>query len=253
MSTVLIVDVRDSVLTLKLNRPERLNILDVNIRKEILKILEKYRKNSSIRCVVFRAEGKAFSAGADLKYLLSLNYNQARRYVRFVRNFLKYIEEYPKPTIGVVQGIAVGGGLELLLVLDIVIATEKASFGQTELNVGLIPGGGGTQRLANLIGLRKAKEMVFTGKLISAVEAKEIGIVNFVVSEGNLENELDNILKKIINKRPELIKISKEAMNFFCYNGLKRGLEFESKEYLRVLNRVETKREIKKFLEKKKL
>ncbi len=175
--------VNDGVLTVELNRIPEMNILDVPMRKRILQVLRRHEKDDEVKCAVITARGDVFSAGADLNFLLGLRGNRAKSYAKFVREFLDYVAKYPKPTIGVVNGLAVGGGVELLMTLDIIIATPEARFGQTELKVGLIPGGGGTQRLPWTIGMKKAKEMVFTAGLISAQEAYEWGLVNRVVSK----------------------------------------------------------------------
>jgi enoyl-CoA hydratase/carnithine racemase len=236
-----------SVLTIKLNEPEKLNVLDVEIRKNIMNTLKDYQE-SDVKCVVFRAEGKVFSAGADLKYILKLSKKEALEYASFVKEFLSYVENYPKPTIGVVEGIAVGGGLELLQVLDMVIATEDAKFGQTELRVGLIPGGGGTQRLPRIIGQRMAKEMVFTSRLISAEEALIRGLVNRVVKRDGLEEELKKITESISEKDSDLLSLSKMLINHSLKRDMEKGLKLESKTYASILPKEKTKKAIREFL-----
>lgn len=247
------VDVRKdgAVLRITLNMPERLNVLDVKTRKKIFEALEANEDNEDVKCVVFRAEGRAFSAGADLRYLVKLDRKQAKEYASFVKSFLSYIENYPKPTIGVVEGIAVGGGLELLLALDIVVASEDSRFGQTELKVGLIPGGGGTQRLQLIAGQRIAREMVFTSRLITASEAKEAGIVNRVVKKDLIEEELKKITDTISEKDSKLLALAKKAINYGLKKGIEKGLEFESKLYSTILASKEAKQTIRNFLEKK--
>jgi enoyl-CoA hydratase/carnithine racemase len=244
------VDVRKdgAVLRITLNMPERLNVLDVETRKKIFEALEANEDNEDVKCVVFRAEGRAFSAGADLRYLVKLDRKQAKEYASFVKSFLFYIENYPKPTIGVVEGIAVGGGLELLLALDIVVASEDSRFGQTELKVGLIPGGGGTQRLQLIAGQRIAREMVFTSRLITASEAKEAGIVNRVVKKDLIEEELKKITDTISEKDSKLLALAKKAINYGLKKGIEKGLEFESKLYSTILASKEAKQAIRNFL-----
>ena len=241
----------DGVLTITLNRPDRMNILGVETRKHILEALKAHESDQNVRCVVVSSSGPVFSAGADLNYLASLDKKGAEAYAKFVRSFLEYLEGYPKPTIGLVGGLAVGGGLELLMTLDMVIATPSARFGQTELNVGLIPGGGGTQRLPRLVGLRKAKELVFTGDLISAQEAYELGLVNMVVGEGQLESESMLVCKKIQSKSPASLRMAKEAMNAGLSMSLEDALRLESRLYSRALVTPEAKRRIRSFLQRR--
>jgi enoyl-CoA hydratase len=241
-------EIRDKIAILSINNPP-VNVLDLETRKELLEQLKKL-ENEKIKCVVITAKGEVFSAGADLKHLLSLSSkSEAEEYSRFVRSFLEYVENYPKPTIGAVNGTAVGGGLELLLCLDIVIASENAKFGQTELNVGLIPGGGGTQRLPRIVGIRGAKKMIFTGEIITAKEAYEIGLVNEVVKKESLLDEALNIGKKICEKSLTSLQYAKRAINA-CFS--QNGFELESSLYQSILLSDDGKEGIKAFLEKRK-
>ncbi|MDA4128954.1 MAG: enoyl-CoA hydratase/isomerase family protein [Thaumarchaeota archaeon] len=245
-------EVKDRVLFLTLNRPKTLNLLDVQTRKDILRALKDHRKNDGTRCVVVSARGEVFSAGADLNHLLKLNKTEAKAYTKFVRSILDYVESYPKPTIGVVEGLAVGGGLELLLALDIVLASPEAKFGLTELNVGLIPGGGGSQRLPRLVGIRKAKEMIFTGSLISAQEALELRLVNRVVPKESLWEEVTQLCERIVLKSPLSLRVAKEAINETFYMELREGLDRENRMYPAVLTSEEARERIRGFLERRK-
>lgn len=250
-TTYIITEIKGNTLIIKLNRPEVLNAMNLEMRKEILSVLKEYENNNDIKCVIFTGTGKAFSAGADLNYLLSLNSeSEIKEYVDFVHSLLNYIRNYPKPTVGAVNGTAVGGGLELLLTLDIVIASKNAKFGQTEINVGLIPGGGGTQRLPRLVGIRKAKELIFLGELISADEALRLNLINKVVEDDKVLDEALNICNKLSTKDLELIKRAKELINLSFENT--EGLQREAKYYIEVLKREESKETIRAFLNKRK-
>jgi enoyl-CoA hydratase len=240
----------EGILTITLNRPEQLNILDRKTREEILAALKENEVNPDVRCVLINANGEAFSAGADLNHLISLRGAEARRYAAFVRSFLKYVEGYPRPTVGAAQGRAVGGGLELLMTLDMVVASKDARFGQTELNVGLIPGGGGSQRLPRLVGLRKAKEMVYTGKLMSAEEALAAGLVNVVADRASLLREALEICRVVSSKSLLALKLAKKAMNE-SQAGVGRGLLLESGLYSRMLGSRDAKEGMRAFLEKR--
>jgi len=226
-----------------------MNILGVDTRKKIMASLKAHESDESVRVVVFTSQGKAFSAGADLNYLLTLDSREARAYSRFVRAFLGYVEGYPKPTVGLVDGLAVGGGLELLMVLDMVLATTRARFGQTELNVGLIPGGGGSQRLQRLVGVRKAKEMIYTGDTISAEEALELGLVNGVFDGNMLQSEAAKIIEKIKSKSPRNLSLAKRAINKGLSADLQSRLRMESELYARVLASRDAKERIRRFLQ----
>lgn len=238
------------VLTLTLVSPDGMNVLGVETRRKILKSLKEHESDRDVRCVVVRSRGRAFSAGADMNHLLTLDKKSSRSYAKFVRDFLGYVERYPKPTIGLVEGVAVGGGLELLMVLDIVLASPSARFGQTELNVGLIPGGGGSQRLPRIVGLRKAKELIFTGDLISAEEARNLGLVNRVAEGEVLQRELDRIVERILAKNPVNLRLVKRALNEGFSAGLAEGLVLESSLYAEILGGQDAKASIRKFLER---
>ncbi len=241
-------NVREGVLTLELNRAREMNLLDTPTRKRLLEALKRHERDDAVKCAVITASGDVFSAGADLNFLLGLRGARAKSYAKFVRTFLEYVQNYPKPTIGVVTGLAVGGGVELLMALDIVIATPEARFGQTELKVGLIPGGGGTQRLPRTVGIRKAKEMVFTGRLISAEEAYEWGLVNRVVPKESVTGETNELCDRIGSMSQSNLKLAKELMNKGSNMVLADALFMESEAYAAVLNSSEAKRAISTFL-----
>ena len=248
----ILVELRGDVLVLTLNRPETLNVLDVQTRRDLLTAMKSRETDDGVRCVVIAARGDVFSAGADLRYILELNDSEARDYASFVRSVLDYVEAYPKPTIGLVDGIAVGGALELLLTLDLVIATPGARFGLTELNVGLIPGGGGSQRLPRLVGVRKAKEMIFTGNLVPADEALSLGLVNKVVPKESLMDEAMKLCERIRSKSPTGLKLAKQAVNQSLYKELDEGLGLENAMYQSIVGSTDAKERIKNFLERRK-
>ena len=252
LSEGLLVELNAGVLSLTLKRPEKRNVLDMATRKILLASMKAHERSDDVRCVVISSEGSVFSGGADLRHILSLTRSKAREYTKFVRSLLDYIEAYPKPTIGLVNGAAVGGGLELLLALDVVLATPNAKFGLPELNVGLIPGGGGSQRLPRFVGMRKAKEMIFSGSLISAEEAFAIGLVSRVVPEERLEEEARRLCQQIISKSPMALRQAKVAINRSFFTNLSEGLRCENALYESVIASSETKERIKDFLENKK-
>ena len=248
----IIVEESDRILKIILNRPENRNILNIQTRKEILHALKSYEKNTKIKCILLTANGEIFSAGADMKHLLTLNERKkAKEYATFVRSFLDYVQSYPKPTVGAVNGTAVGGGLELLLTLDIVISSSDARFGQTELNVGLIPGGGGSQRMPRIVGFRRAKEMIFTGGLISASEAQQMGLVNSLVERDLLLEEAFKVCQKIASKSALSLKLAKKTVNAVFTKKLDQGLRFESMSYEQILTSKDGREGMTAILEKR--
>ena len=237
-------------LILTINNPERNNVMTRGIRNSIWQILRENEENN-LKTVILRGAGKNFSAGADIKNLLSLEGDLADEYTTFVREFLIYVQNYPKITIGVVNGFAVGGGLELLLCLDLVYAGKTAKFGQTELNVGIIPGGGGTQRLPFAAGIRKAKEMIYTGNLIDSSDALMYGIINGVYDDSSVYNEALKIAEKINEKNFLSLVLAKRSINS-TLKDMSVHLEAESEFYKLILNSSDGKEGLRAFLEKRK-
>ena len=243
--------VADGVLRIELDSADKMNILSVETRRGIMDAMKAHESDDRICCVVISSLGKVFSAGADLRQLVRLDRKGARTYSKFVLAFLDYVENYPRPTIGVVDGVAVGGGLELLMTLDMVIATPRSSFGQTELNVGLIPGGGGSQRLPRIVGIRKAKELIYTGNLLSAEEALRSGLLTKVVDPDDLQDELSKIFERLKSKNQSNLRLVKKLINEGFGGGLHSGLEKESGAYSKVLGSRLTKADINRFLERR--
>ena len=174
--------------------------------------------------IITGAGGKAFVAGADIKELPGLNPEKARARFRRSRQLFLRIEKFDRPLICAIDGLCLGGGLELAMCCDIRIATERSKFGQPEINLGVLPGGGGTQRLPRLVGMGIAKELIFTGRFITAEDAKNIGLVNFVVPSGEHMNKAEEIAQVLCGKAPLALRAAKEVigrgMNMTLDNGL---------------------------------
>jgi len=193
----IIYEKKDGVAWITLNNPERYNALDAEMRAELKECLEDAANDQSIRVVVIKGSGKAFSAGADLKLFLEATPQTISEFLKkYGTGFAigKIIREMPKPVIAVVHGYCLGGGFELACWCDLIIASEDAVFGQPEIRVGLIPGGGGTQLLTRIIGEKKAKELIFTGKRISAKELEKFGIINKVVPSDQLMDTVNSYI-----------------------------------------------------------
>lgn len=243
--------IMENHLVIEINRPEKNNVLNNEVRGQMIEFLKKYENDSKIKCVIFTSNGKNFSAGADIKNLMSLNEETVKEYTGFVKSFLQYIQDYPKVTIGAVHGIAVGGGLELLLALDMVLAADDARFGQTELNVGLIPGGGGTQRLPKIVGARKAREMIYTGRLINAEEAYQYGLINRIVPVENLMEQAEKLAAKVCEKSSISIALAKRALNM-QWAPLSEAFNLESNLYSNILLSKDGREGMSAFLNKRK-
>jgi len=249
----IIYEKKDGVAWIIINRPQVMNALDIESRKEMLAALQDAESDETVKAVILTGAGdKAFSAGADLRIFRDMNAIEARRYVKLAKQVARTIETLSKPVIAVVKGYAFGGGLELVLSCDLVIATEDARFGQTEINVGLIPGVGGTQRLPRAIGIRKAKELIYTGQVIDAQEAYRLGLVNKVVPKEKLDEALNEVLTQIKSKSPLILKLAKQAVNKAFETDLLTGLDYESELFVYCFTTQDQKEGARAFLEKRK-
>jgi len=222
-------DIEKKYAMITLNRPEVMNALNLEIRKEILHALDLAERDGSVRVLVLTGAGdKAFSAGADIKMFQTMTPFTAREYLKTTKGTSNRIESFPKPIIAAINGHAIGGGLELAMSCDILVASANAKFGQSEINVGLIPGVGGTQRLPRRIGIHRAKEMIFTGDLVDSSEALRIGLVNHVFqTRDDMMRFVETLVDKIVSKSPLILSIAKEAVNHSAA-GLRDGLDYES-------------------------
>ena len=200
----ILVERRERVAIITINRPEKRNALNIQTRAEGAAILDELRDDDSIRVVIFTGAGdKAFIAGADIAEFAGRTALQQRA-IMLERGLFNAIDSFPKPVIAMVNGYCLGGGCELALACDIRIASNNASFGQPEINLGIIPGGGGTQRLTRLVGEGKAMEMILTGEIINAEEAFRCGLVNQVVPADHLESKTMEIANRIAPEHLEL-------------------------------------------------
>ncbi|MBI2906356.1 MAG: enoyl-CoA hydratase/isomerase family protein [Chloroflexi bacterium] len=247
----IIYEKKDHVGWITLNRPEVLNAQNNQMRKELIEVLEMIRDDDDVRAIVLMGAGdKAFSAGADISEFPSL-YPTDQLKKRAIKVHYELIREIPKPVIAMVNGFALGGGCEITLASDIVIASENSQFGQPEVRVGIIPGGGGTQVLPRLVGEKKAKELIFTGRIISAQEALQIGLVNQVVPKEKLRETVDGVLKMILAKSPVILKIAKMAVNKSLETTLSTGLAYEKDLFAICFGTEDQKEAARAFLEKR--
>ena len=235
---------------IQLNRPKLLNALNFELMTELVNALEELDREAAVKVMILTGGERAFAAGADLAEMSQatpVDLVLGRRFELWDR-----IRKISKPIIAAVSGYCLGGGNELAMNCDLIIASETATFGQPEVNVGIIPGAGGTQRLPRVVGKYKAMEMILTGKSISADEAYRIGLVNHVVPPESLMEEAKKIATDIASKPPISIRSAKEAILRAQDTTLEVGLEFERKAFYMLFATEDGKEGMKAFLEKRK-
>ncbi|MFA8439038.1 enoyl-CoA hydratase [Pueribacillus sp. YX66] len=232
MPTTILFDVQNNLATITLNRPEAANAFSKQLLCELKEILEEIKYNPSIRAVIITGSGdKVFCAGADLKERTGMSEIEVKQTVFQIRQVVNLVEQLPNPVIAAINGVALGGGLELALACDIRIAIENAEVGLTETSLAIIPGAGGTQCLPRLIGLGKAKELIFTACKVEAREAKEFGLIEYVVEKEKLLNKAHEIAEKIAENGPIAVAQAKLAVNKGIQVDLQTGLEIEQMAY----------------------
>lgn len=220
--------VNDGIAMIKLNRPESFNAIDLEVREELVSAIEEVEKDDLVRVLVITGAGKAFSAGGDVKKIKNLETLSGRNRVLKMNKVILALANLEKPVISAVNGIAVGAGCNLALAADITIASENAKFGQVFVKIGMVPDGGGSFFLPRLIGLAKAKELIFTGEIIPAKKAEEIGLINKVVHHDQFDSEVNAWAEKMSNGPVETIGLAKKIINKGLNMDLESVLELEA-------------------------
>lgn len=246
----IIVTKEDGYAVVQFNRPEVLNALNIKLMEELVQAFENLDKDESVRCIVLTGNEKAFAAGADIKEMADASAVEMLLRDQFAR--WDRIRKIKKPLIAAVSGFALGGGCELSMACDIIIASETAKFGQPEINIGVMPGAGGTQRLTRAVGKYKAMEIVLTGKMISADVAHQWGLVNKVVPVEMYLEEAKSLAKEIASKPPVAVRLAKESVLKSFDTTIEGGLEFERKNFYLLFATDDQKEGMKAFMEKKK-
>ncbi len=243
----IILEKEENIAVITFNRPEAMNALNNQTRAEFGQAVADVAADDNIKVLILTGNGKAFVAGSDIK-----EFNQTTPYAAHnIKRLGEMVEALEKPVIAAVNGFCLGGGCEIAMACDIIIASEKAKFGQTEINIGIIPGGGGTQRLQRLIGVCRAKELIFTGEIIRAEEADRIGLVNRVVPMDALMSTAKELAGKIATKSAAALKLAKTAINRGMQTHLESGLKYEYELYSLSLSLEDKVEGVNAFLEKR--
>ncbi|RLF15783.1 MAG: crotonase [Thermoprotei archaeon] len=244
----------DGVAWITINRPKVLNTLNFEAINELALALEDAEKDDNVRVVVLTGAGdKAFCAGIDINQFIALTPIKRREFtLNYRERILNRIRELGKPVIAMVNGYALGAGCELTMTCDLAVASESARFGQPEVNIAAIPGGGGTQLLPRHIGVKKAMELIMTGDMIDAREAERLGIVNKVVPPDKLKEAVKELADKLKSKSPVALKIAKAAVNKSLETLLSAGLAYETEAFTLCSTTEDFNEGVKAFLEKRK-
>jgi enoyl-CoA hydratase len=248
-----IISITDGIGLLKVNRPKVLNAFNTETVLELEKAIEALDNDDTVKVIIITGEGeKAFVAGADIAEMRDMNSLQARNFSQTGQRVLAKIENIEKPVIAAINGFALGGGCELALACDIRIASEKAKLGLPEVTLGVFPGFAGTQRLARLCGPGKAKELIFSGVMIDALQAEKIGLVNKVVAPESLLEEVEKLAKKIMANGPLAVRIAKTVINRGLDSNFQTGSAYEAEAFGVCFSTDEPKEGMSAFLEKRK-
>lgn len=245
----ILINLEPPIAIVTLNRPEVLNALSQDLMAELVSILQDLDSNDRVRAVVLTGGAKVFAAGADIKEMSEETTTSIMLKDRFAT--WESIRHFRKPLIAAVSGYALGGGCELALNCDIIVASESAQFGQPEINIGVMPGAGGTQRLTRLVGKYKAMEMILTGTRISAQEAKVIGLANKIVPVELLLDEAKSLAHEIAKKSPVAVRLAKQSVLKSFELPLSEALEYERKNFYMLFSSEDQKEGMKAFLEKR--
>jgi len=235
----------------KLNRPKKLNALNPEVYSELEDVFIDCEKDPKVKVLLIMGGEKAFAAGADIDAMAEGDVVLAYQLTDQSQRVQERLADMPKPTIAAISGYALGGGLELAFCCDFRIASDNAVVGVPEINLGIIPGGGGTQRIPRLIGLGRAAELIFLGEPIKADQAEKWGLVNKVVSLNELEPECEKLAQKLMTKSPVALRAAKDSMRTGINMSLKEGLKVEQQTFCMLFGTSDQKEGMRAFLEKR--
>ncbi|MBU4275885.1 MAG: enoyl-CoA hydratase/isomerase family protein [Proteobacteria bacterium] len=234
------------------NRPEKLNALSAEVNLEFEAVLAEWQSEDAVKVIVLAGSEKAFIAGADIAPMSQVAPNKAYDLADVARRVQERLCDLPKPTIAAISGYALGGGCEVALCCDFRIAADNAVFGLPEITLGIIPGGGGTQRLPRLVGLGPATEMIFLGKSIEAFKALDLGLAHQVVPLGQLEAQAQKLAEELMSRPAIALRAAKAALRSAMSTSLKEGLQIEQQLFCQLFATCDQKEGMAAFLEKRK-
>lgn len=245
----ILTEIEGNIAIIRLNRPKALNALSHELMGELVDALNAFDRDDNVRAIILTGSDRAFAAGADIKEMA----DETTVSIMLKDQFATWdrVRHCKKPIIAAVAGYALGGGCELAMTCDIIVAAESAQFGQPEISIGVIPGAGGTQRLTRAVGKYKAMEMILTGRPINAAEALQLGLVNKVVANEVLLDEAKALAEEIAKKSPIAVRLAKEAILKVFDTSITEGLEFERKNFYMLFSSEDQKEGMKAFIEKR--
>lgn len=248
----ILLEKEEDIALVKINRPSALNAINREVLNELINVFQELAEDENIKVIILSGEGKAFAAGADIKEMINMSPTEARKFSETGHALMETMEKLGKPIIAAVNGFALGGGMEIAMACDFIFASENAKLGQPEINLGVIPGFGGTQRLSRLIGKARAKQLIFTGEMISAQEAKELGIVNKVFPSDELLTEVKKVAAQIASKGALSLSLAKSAIDSGYNVDLASGCRIEQDLFGLCFSHPDQKEGMSAFLEKRK-
>jgi len=246
-------EVKDHVAIITLNRPDSLNALNLDLLGDLDKVISQAENDLDVYVLIITGAGRSFVAGADIMQMKDLEPNEAKTFGKYGSSVFSKIEAISKPVIAAVNGFALGGGCELAMACDIRVAGTKAKFGQPEVSLGVIPGFGGTQRLPRIVGLAKAKELIYTGQTVSAEEALRIGLVNHVVPDDELMSQAMELAVKIARNAQIAVRQSKMAINKGMQCDVLTGMAIEMQAFALCFSTEDQKEAMTAFVDKSKV
>ncbi len=252
-SNVILYEKEGKIATLTLNRPEALNALNTEVNLKLIEYLDTAERDKNVRVIILKGAGdKAFIAGGDIKEMIEKDAMGARDYALAAKRVVDKIWNLKKPVIAAIHGFCLGGGLEYAMACDLRLASDKARFGQPEINIGIMPGSGGTQRLSRLIGITKAKHLCFTGDMIRAEDALSLGLINEIHPAEKLMEKTVELAMKIAAKSAPAITLMKSAMNKGTEMDIESASLFEIDCFGLCFSTEEQKEAMQKFIGKNK-
>lgn len=251
MSEYILYHIEDGIGVLTLNRPKVLNAINYDLLRQLDSLLDEIAEDDSVKVLLLTGSGKAFAAGADIAQQAVMDPREAEEWGKFGSGIFRKLELFPIPTIAAVNGYALGGGCEMAMACDLILAGEKAKFGQPETGLGITPGFSGTQRLLRRVGVSKAKELIFTGRMIDAPEALQIGLADHIYPDDTLQEEALAMARQIASNAPVAVRYAKRAINEGAQADIDSAIAIENTWFAKCFATRDQKEGMQAFLEKR--